>query len=341
MKEHPVCLISYSWDSQGHKDWVRRLADDLIQYYSIDVKLDQYELHTGADIMHFMERNIEHADKVVLILTPAYKEKASARSGGVGAEWSMISQGLYNAQTNQNKFLPVLRVGTSLESAPLYLQSRAYHSMADDTQYMVQLDTLARSIREVPLLAKPALGPVPDFTSPGLDPLLRQMKELANEQALNRELDRFLTSAEGVELANQQVQSLYTAIEEKAQLYNAQPDVDIHFSTERTAPAFLLTIDTWTVVLNWEREFGNSLTGASLHVAEWYRRPTLRGGMNVYHPSNQPRKCHSVAWSFDLDRSRKPIWRSGQETKTMDEMVSDVFHTLILHSTSERSSFRQ
>ena len=41
-------FISYSWDSEDHKDWVRELADCLASN-GIDITLDQYDLQIGQD----------------------------------------------------------------------------------------------------------------------------------------------------------------------------------------------------------------------------------------------------------------------------------------------------
>lgn len=337
MKEHPICLISYSWDDQEHKDWVRRLADDLRSEYSIDVQLDQYELQAGAEPLYFMERNVEHADKVLLILTPGYKAKAAERRGGVGAEWSMISQGIYTAQTANDKFIPVLRKGTLETSAPVFLQSRLYHSMLEDANYAVQLHELARLIREVPLLVKPALGPVPDFDAPGTDPLLRQMKELANAQALNARLDGLLDSPEGLEMASTEAHNLLMAIQAKADLYNSQSDVDIRFYVEQNDRACVIGSGKTATVLSWEPVYRNSLSGSALQVAQWSGRPSLRSG-GFHFPPEAPKKLRSEPWTFDLDLEGKPVWKnSSGETKTKDEMVSAVFYRIIAHITDQRT----
>lgn len=45
----PKVFISYSHDSQQHKDWVLRLANEL-RTNGIDAKLDQWDLSPGQDI---------------------------------------------------------------------------------------------------------------------------------------------------------------------------------------------------------------------------------------------------------------------------------------------------
>ena len=127
-QSRPVIFVSYSWDSENHREWVLKLANDLVSQYGVDVILDQYELSAGRDLVHFMESSIERASKVVVVLNPNYKIKAEARKGGVGAEYSMISQGIFNVQSS-DKFVPILREGDQTKSCPGYLKSRVYHSM--------------------------------------------------------------------------------------------------------------------------------------------------------------------------------------------------------------------
>jgi hypothetical protein len=47
-------FISYSWDSEEHKDWTREFADTLASN-GIDIILDQYDLRLGQDRFQFME----------------------------------------------------------------------------------------------------------------------------------------------------------------------------------------------------------------------------------------------------------------------------------------------
>jgi hypothetical protein len=62
-------FITYSWDSAAHKNWVKGLADRLIQN-GIEVRLDQYDLQPGESFTHFMEVSIAKTDRVLVILTP-------------------------------------------------------------------------------------------------------------------------------------------------------------------------------------------------------------------------------------------------------------------------------
>src|SRR5262245_25666670 len=79
---------SYSHDSQQHKDWVRRLATDLLSN-GIDADLDQWSLVPGQDIAAFMAEGIRTAKRVLLICSEEYVTKAENGRGGVGYERGM------------------------------------------------------------------------------------------------------------------------------------------------------------------------------------------------------------------------------------------------------------
>lgn len=45
---HPVVFISYSWDSEEHKAWVKKLSDDLRSKYAVYTLLDRYNRGGGG-----------------------------------------------------------------------------------------------------------------------------------------------------------------------------------------------------------------------------------------------------------------------------------------------------
>ena len=102
----PKVFISYSWEDEAHKQWVKSLTDRLIEN-GIDATLDQYDLTLGERLPVFMEQSITTADYVLIICTPTYKEKADNRKGGVGYEGHIISGELF-AKGNERKFIPVI-----------------------------------------------------------------------------------------------------------------------------------------------------------------------------------------------------------------------------------------
>ncbi len=120
----PSAVISYSWDSEAHKGWVRRLAAQL-RRDGIDVKLDQWHVMPGDQLPRFMEQAINGSDFVLIVCTPRYKERSDCREGGVGYEGDIITGAILTTK-NQRKFIPLLRTGTWLSAAPAWLAGKLY-----------------------------------------------------------------------------------------------------------------------------------------------------------------------------------------------------------------------
>ena len=79
---HMKAFISDSWDSDDHKEWVRRFADELIRN-GIHVTLDQYDLPIGGDRFQFMEASVREADVVLCVCTQDYVSRANERQKGL------------------------------------------------------------------------------------------------------------------------------------------------------------------------------------------------------------------------------------------------------------------
>lgn len=121
---NPTAFISYSWDDDYHKYWVRDLAARL-RGQGVDVMLDQWENAPGDQIPAFMERAIRDNDHVLIICTPRYKRRSDNREGGVGYEGDIMTAEVLTTQ-NHRKFIPILRRGTWEEAAPSWLQGKYY-----------------------------------------------------------------------------------------------------------------------------------------------------------------------------------------------------------------------
>jgi len=79
-------FISYSWDNRNHEDWVLGLAADL-RRAGINANLDKTITQSGTvNLDKMMIDGMRNNDKVVLILTEQYAEKADENIGGVGFE---------------------------------------------------------------------------------------------------------------------------------------------------------------------------------------------------------------------------------------------------------------
>jgi hypothetical protein len=153
-------FISYSWESPEHKEWVLAFATAL-RKSGVNVVLDEWHLPPGGDMYHFMEHSVRSAEFVIVVCTPAYAAKADARIGGVGYEARIITTELAQ-QTDQRKFLPILRSGEYLSAVPIWLTSRRGLDFTATPYSAAEFERLLRTLHREEVEA-PALGPKPVF----------------------------------------------------------------------------------------------------------------------------------------------------------------------------------
>ncbi|MFV0673054.1 toll/interleukin-1 receptor domain-containing protein [Variovorax sp. tm] len=155
----PKIFISYSHDSQQHKDWALRLATSM-RAHGIDAILDQWDLVPGQDLAEFMAKGIRTADRVVMICSEAYVAKAEAGIGGVGYERLIVTAEVV-AAIDTIKFIPVVRNNACAHRVPNFLGPRLYVDFSEDANYDEKFEGLAREILGIPAAVKPALGENP------------------------------------------------------------------------------------------------------------------------------------------------------------------------------------
>ena len=154
-------FISYSWDNDAHKDWVRGLADELIRS-GVDTALDQHDLLPGGDRFQFMERNVRESDYVLCVCTPEYVKRANERQRGVGVETSLITPKFFE-QNQAKTFIPLVRAASGDQYTPDYMAALIFVDFRDDAKFGEKMEELLRLLHKQPKYAKPALGPVPTF----------------------------------------------------------------------------------------------------------------------------------------------------------------------------------
>lgn len=159
---HPVVFISYSWDSEQHKEWVLTLANKLSND-GIEVLLDRYALKPGKSLPYFVEQSIVRSHRILIIFTPNYKLKADKRSGGVGYEYSIMNAALYDNQTNNEKVIPVLRHGEMFESIPDFMHQFIHMDMRNNENFEISYTDLLREIFDEPAIKQPEIGNKPIF----------------------------------------------------------------------------------------------------------------------------------------------------------------------------------
>ncbi len=159
----PSALISYSWDSEEHKIWVREIAQRL-RLNGVDTKLDQWHVQPGQSLTQFMEREIVECDHVIIVCTPNYYEKSLNRKGGVGYEQQIIS-GHIASGVPREKFIPVVREGNFEPgnncSVPPHFSGIFAVDMRSQDSIEGSIELLLRTIFGQPLHTIPEIGKKP------------------------------------------------------------------------------------------------------------------------------------------------------------------------------------
>lgn len=134
-------FISYSWDSEQHRAWVKKFVDSLEEIEEITTVWDGYDLDSLVDKNFFMEHGIHDADYAIVISTGQYKAKADDRKNGVGLETFLMSalhwKGLLREK--RSKIIGVLR---EPESIPNYLDGHLYIDFSQDAQFQKKFEEL-------------------------------------------------------------------------------------------------------------------------------------------------------------------------------------------------------
>ncbi|QHQ17502.1 TIR domain-containing protein [Pectobacterium parmentieri] len=151
----PKAFVSYSHDSMEHKKWVLDSATRL-RNNGVDAILDQWDLKPGDDLPSFMERGLISADRVLMVCTDKYVEKANAGAGGVGYEKMIVTADLLKT-IDSNKVIPLIRQ-SGHSSVPNFLRSKLFLDFSRPDQYEFSFDELIRTLHNAPLYEKPSVA---------------------------------------------------------------------------------------------------------------------------------------------------------------------------------------
>jgi hypothetical protein len=148
----PRVFISYSWDDEPHRNWVKAFATRL-RSDGVDITLDQWHLQPGDQLPAFMERAVRENDYVLIVCTPTYADRSNLRVGGVGYEGDIMTGEVFTSR-NERKFIPVWRLGAQWNvAAPSWLLAKYRIDLRGDPfseqQYQDLLITL-HGTRPVP-----------------------------------------------------------------------------------------------------------------------------------------------------------------------------------------------
>ena len=161
----PKIFVSYSWEGDAHKEWVRALAERLTQN-GLNVRLDQWHILPGQSLTQFMETEVQTCEFVLVVCTKDYCRKSLARVGGVGYEQQIITGNIVAGKPREH-FIPLVRDGefaSGVEcSIPPQFMGVYAVDMRDGTDPDQSIEILLRAIYRQPAATQPHLGPQPTF----------------------------------------------------------------------------------------------------------------------------------------------------------------------------------
>jgi SEFIR domain len=151
-------FISYSHDSQIHKDRVLVLSDRL-RNDGIDCNIDQYEPSPPEGWQRWMLKEIEAADLILIVCSEQYNRRFRGQEEtgkGKGAIWEggIIIQELYDTQGSNSKFIPIVLTAGDSKFIPSPLGSVTYYRFIAEDDY----EPLYRRLTEQHLTPKQELG---------------------------------------------------------------------------------------------------------------------------------------------------------------------------------------
>ncbi|MGW5235975.1 toll/interleukin-1 receptor domain-containing protein [Streptomyces nodosus] len=173
-------LISYSHDSEAHRESIRRLAERLREA-GVDAWIDQFDEHNPPESWpDWMRREIEKSDFVIVVVTQSYVQRFSRETGpgvGSGVRWegALITADLYHSRRERAKFIPVvLRAeDAGLIPSPLNLTSWFVIGEKAEADISRLAQVLLRDPDELPTeLGMPTASPGAAFHFDGIQPSL-------------------------------------------------------------------------------------------------------------------------------------------------------------------------
>ncbi len=333
----PTVFISYSWDSEAHKEWVLNLAENLIKN-GVDVLLDQYELSAGKEMTFFMEKAMT-ADKVLLILTPNYKLKADKREGGVGYEYSLLSKEYYDKEPDKTRILPVLREGDEKISSPAYVQTRIFHDMREDSKFDSRFFEVIKLIINKPLIKKPPLGKLPKFDDDSIPEIEKTILDYKEKEEFSVKRFAIINSHSGTDLFLDELQIIIDQISKS--LDNYKSNFGFQFMTKTTPKprnSILFSTMNFTFFVGYENLYENTASDVLLNL-NFFKG--LVGFEEYYSPRIEAEVVYRKNYKFDLDENFKPIFikdDNKDEKFTSHEIATIALREVIVNEIKLRES---
>ena len=142
----PTVFISYSHDSDEHRDRVLGLSERL-RKDGIETILDRYvEGSPDEGWPRWMLNGLDAATHVICVCTETYYRRFRGQEtvGGKGVDWegALITQALYDAKSKTSRFIPVLYDRADEAHIPEPLRAQSYYLLNSEANYSSLYDQL-------------------------------------------------------------------------------------------------------------------------------------------------------------------------------------------------------
>lgn len=153
-------FISYAHESKELSDLVLNFSNYL-RLRGVDSEIDQYEESPSEGWPKWMNRQIQQADYVLVVCSKLFYERYndfSGESSGLGVKWetNLIIQQLYELNSNNTKFIPILFEDKSKDYIPLPLRAYTHYCINDDN--VDEKEKLTNRLLGISKSKRPALG---------------------------------------------------------------------------------------------------------------------------------------------------------------------------------------
>jgi tetratricopeptide (TPR) repeat protein len=158
-------FVSYSWDSEFHKQQVLALVQRL-RGDGIDAWLDRFTPFPAEGWARWTAQEIKNANLVIVVLTEKYAQRFSglAQPGeGLGATWegAIITNELYKTAARNERFIPIVLSPADRKHIPDELSQYTFYPVETEEEYRA----LYRQLTSQPEVAPGPLGPMLDLPS--------------------------------------------------------------------------------------------------------------------------------------------------------------------------------
>ncbi len=164
----PSVFISYSHDSPAHAERVLELANRLREE-GLHTILDQYEENPAQGWPKWMDQNLAEADWVLAVCTEVFTARASGKAPagtGKGVRWesTLAYQHLYDAGSENHRFIPVIFEAADSDHIPTPLRGATWYVLPSGYDDLYRRLTRQRKIVPPEVGAVKTLPPEPPPT---------------------------------------------------------------------------------------------------------------------------------------------------------------------------------